>query len=296
MAIAADGAPAPAGDPVPFPSPHPHTPPGTTRLQLVLALFVAVLLAGLLGFTTTRPAESEPGPLALGGVVGSVARDLGRDPAAPTTAEPTTTAGTWSNTTVVEDLGPLPDPLPSDPYAPTPQIVLGQIEIPKLAVVGNIQEGMTLTAINRGPGHWPGTPLPGGEGNMVIAGHRTTYSKPFARLDELTAGDKVVFRMPDGVFVYEVRGVIVVPAANIGIAAQTRGTHTATLFACHPRGSATHRIVAKLRLLGPDGRPIDADASLPPVSAGSDPHTGTTLLVRNTGAASGGDPLGAAGG
>jgi len=172
--------------------------------------------------------------------------------------------------------------------------VLARIEIPKLGVVGDLQEGITLTAINRGPGHWPGTPQPGGIGNMVVAGHRTTYSKPFARLDELVGGDKVVFRTSAGTFVYQVRGVIVVPAQNIGIATQAKGIHTATLFACHPRGSATQRIVAKLELLGPDGRPVDPESSLPPINFGSDPVTGSTLVVRNTGQAPArsGDPFG----
>ncbi len=132
---------------------------------------------------------------------------------------------------------------------------------------------------------------------MTIAGHRTTYSKPFGRIDELVAGDQVVFRTPGATFVYEVRGVIIVPAANIGIATQTRGVHVATLFACHPRGAATHRVVAKLKLMGPDGRQVDPESKLPPIDEGSHPVTGSTLVVRNTGAASGsGDPLGATSG
>jgi sortase (surface protein transpeptidase) len=113
-----------------------------------------------------------------------------------------------------------------------------------------------------------------------VAGHRTTYSKPFADLDQLVAGDQVIFTTPEGTFTYEVRGVIIVPESHIGIAAQS-DAHTATLFACHPKGSATHRIVAKLRLLNPDGTPADPDAKLPPVEQGTDPTTDTTLHVRD---------------
>ena len=36
-----------------------------------------------------------------------------------------------------------------------------------------------------------GTPLPGEVGNVGIAGHRTTYGRPFNRMDELRAGDVV---------------------------------------------------------------------------------------------------------
>jgi LPXTG-site transpeptidase (sortase) family protein len=253
-------------------------------LPVALTAFVSLIIAAALGLAVTQTPEpvASASPVHLAGAVGSQADAL-LGPGTPVPDAPETTTSIRPTTTT-EDPGPLPEAPPSDPYAPTPQVVLGQIEIPKLGVVGNIQQGITLTAINRGPGHWPGTPMPGEMGNMVVAGHRTTYSKPFADLDQLVAGDQVVFRTAAGTFVYEVRGVIIVPQANIGIAAQNR-MHTATLFACHPKGSATHRIVAKLKLLGPDGKQVDPEVLLPPVNAGADPHTGTTLMVKDHGAA-----------
>lgn len=245
----------------------------SARLRLALVLFVALVAAVVTGVAATPRADPTEGARAVGALarsMGAQAADLRRQTLPPSTAAPPpapTTTGL-----------PLPDPIPDDPYAPTPEVVLGTLEIPRLGVSAPLQEGITLTAINRGPGHWPGTPMPGGLGNMVIAGHRTTYSKPFNRIDELVAGDRVVFAMPDGPVTYEVRGVIVVPAENIGIAAQS-SAHTATLFACHPKGSATHRIVAKLRLVNPDGTYADPDGALPPLDQGADPVTGTTLLV-----------------
>jgi LPXTG-site transpeptidase (sortase) family protein len=173
---------------------------------------------------------------------------------------------------------PIPEALPEDPYEPTPQVVLGTIEIPKLGITADLQRGMTLTAINRGPGWWPGTAMPGDLGNVVVAGHRTTYTKPFSRLNELAPGDQVIFTTDDGRFVYGVRDVIVVPEAWIDIAAQSFA-HTATLFACHPPGSATHRIVAKLRLLDAGGQPVDSDRALPPIDAEAQ-RTDHTLTVR----------------
>lgn len=197
--------------------------------------------------------------------------------AAPTTGIPATTATVIPAVEVIEAPAlPLPEPIPANFYAPTPEVVMGRLKIPKLGVDEPLQEGITLTAINRGPGWWPGTARPGELGNMVIGGHRTTWSKPFSRLDELVAGDTVIFAMPDGDITYEVRGVIVVPENRIGIANQTYA-HVATLFACHPKGSATHRIVAKLRLLKPDGTPVDQEEWLPPVDYGAEL---TSLVVR----------------
>jgi sortase A len=187
--------------------------------------------------------------------------------AAPAAAEPapSTTGPTTPPTTLPALL--VPEPAPDDPWAPTPDIVIGHIEIPALGIDTDLHQGVTLTAINRGPSHWPGTPEPGGLGNMVIAGHRTTWSKPFADLDQLQPGQQVIFTTPAGRFVYEVRGTMVVPAENIGLISQSYA-HTATLFACHPRGQATHRIVAKLRLLDDTGRPVDADDDLPSMDVG----------------------------
>ena len=272
----------------------PAAPEARSGVRAVLCVFVALVLAVALGLVVTRAdvATVSASPVALAGAIGDEARNLAPVATSALPATNGTTATTRAAvTTTTRDPRPLPDPLPANPYEATPQIVLGQIEIPKLGVVGDLQEGITLTAINRGPGHWPGTAKPGEVGNMVVAGHRTTYTKPFNRLNELVAGDKVIFHMPNGTFTYEVRGVIIVPAANIGIAAVS-DAHIATLFACHPLHSATQRIVAKLELLGPDGKPVDAESALPPVDFGSDPVTGTTLLVRNPSPDSSTPPVG----
>ncbi len=173
---------------------------------------------------------------------------------------------------------PIPEALPTDPYAATPSDVVGHIQIPALGVDEDLQRGITLTAIDRGPGWWPGTAMPGELGNVVVAGHRTTHTKPFADLHLLSQGDHVIFTTPAGQFTYEVRGVIVVPGDWIDIAAQSEA-HTATLFACHPPGSAAERIVAKLRLLGPDGAPVDPDSALPALDAEAQ-RTEHTLVMR----------------
>ena len=178
-----------------------------------------------------------------------------------------------------DDPPPLPIPagLP-DPNADTPVVVIATLAVPRLGLGADVQEGITLAAINRGPAHWPGTALPGQLGNVVIAGHRTIHTKPFAHLDQLQVGDPVVMTTPTGSFTYTVRGTVIVPSEAIDIAAQSYA-HTATLFACHPPGSTRQRIVAKLALLGPDGQPVDAADALPPLDSGSQ-ETQHTLYVR----------------
>ena len=157
---------------------------------------------------------------------------------------------------------PIPDPLP-DPNAPASGIVMGTIAIARIGLLADVQEGMALADIDRGPSHWPGTASPGQLGNMVIAGHRTTYTEPFRHLERLQPGDPVQFVVGGVTWTYATRGVVVVPANAVDIAAQSNA-HTATLFACHPPGQATERIVAKLRLLDAAGQPVDPDTALPP--------------------------------
>jgi len=243
-----------------------------TRLALWLTLFVA-LTTGVL--VAAWPSAADERGRSLGAAAGAVP--------APTTTQTTQTVPTLP-------MLPIPEALPDDPYEPTPQVVLGTIEIPKIDLVDELQQGMSLTAINRGPSWWPGTARPGELGNAVVAGHRTTYDRPFYRLHELAPGDEVIFTTAAGRFVYAVRDVIVVPEHWIDIAAQSHA-HTATLFACHPIGSAAERIVAKLRLLTADGRPVDADAALPAIDAEAQ-RTDHTLFVRGRAeVVSGADPL-----
>ena len=120
----------------------------------------------------------------------------------------------------------------------------GHIEIPAIGLSHATYEGIDLPTINHGPSHWPGTAAPGRPGNTVFAGHRTTYSRPFWAINELAAGDEVVFTTPAGRFTYRVTRTFVVSWRDTSIVDQTKDA-TFTIFACHPRGSARQRYVAK---------------------------------------------------
>jgi len=192
--------------------------------------------------------------------------------------EPTTTAASGVRITADDPPAlPIPDDLP-DPNATTPPVVLGRIAIARLGLDTAMWEGISLAAIDRGPGHWPHTALPGQLGNLVVAGHRTTFTQPFRHLELLQPGDLVRFDVDGVTTSYATRGVVVVPANAVDIAAQSY-SHTATLFACHPPGQATQRIVAKLRLVDADGAAVDPDSALPALDDGSQAG-GHVLTVR----------------
>ena len=134
-------------------------------------------------------------------------------------------------------------------------------ESPRLDVDVVVVEGTTLSALQAGAGHYPKTPLPGEKGNVAIAGHRTTYGKPFNRMDELRPGDRVILTTPIARHIYEIEGPPHIVEYNDWSVIRRypkRGSFL-TLTSCHPEGSADYRIVARARLIHSDT--IVAEAS-----------------------------------
>ena len=128
---------------------------------------------------------------------------------------------------------------------------LTRLEIPKFDVDVVVVEGVSLAALRAGAGHYPDTPLPGEAGNVAIAGHRTTYGRPFLRMDELVAGDKVVLTTPIARHVYEITGApfIVEPTDWSPIERFPAKGSFLTLTSCHPEGSADYRIIVRAKLV-----------------------------------------------
>jgi sortase A len=131
---------------------------------------------------------------------------------------------------------------------------LGRIEMDSIGVSSVVVAGTDGASLRRGPGHYPGTSLPGAGGTVAIAGHRTTYGAPFRRLDRLDRGDRVQLRMPYGRFTYEVERRRIVPPTATWVTRRV-GYDRLVLSACHPLYSAAQRIVVFARLIA--ARPRD---------------------------------------
>ena len=83
---------------------------------------------------------------------------------------------------------------------------MAKIEIPRIGVDWIVVEGVDVADLRKGPGHYPGTALPGVRGNVAIAGHRTTYGAPFQDINELDPGDEIILTTVTGRYVYRVTG------------------------------------------------------------------------------------------
>jgi sortase A len=129
---------------------------------------------------------------------------------------------------------------------------LALIRIPRLGKDYHyvVIEGVTVADLRKGPGHYPGTAMPGGIGNFVVSGHRTTYAAPFNRVDELRDGDKILVDTRDEQFVYKVTGEKVVLPTQVDVTEPVPFHSGAkptkrliTLTTCHPKYSAAHRLI-----------------------------------------------------
>jgi sortase A len=124
---------------------------------------------------------------------------------------------------------------------------LGRIGITRIGANFVFVAGTGKNSLKKGPGHYDRSPLPGLPGTVAIAGHRTTYSAPFRRMNKLRRGDKITLTMPYGRFTYKVEGLRVVLPGNVGVLKHVRHNRL-VLTTCTPVDSAAKRLVATARL------------------------------------------------
>jgi sortase A len=110
-----------------------------------------------------------------------------------------------------------------------------------------VVQGTDTATLQKGPGHYTATPIPGQHGTVAIAGHRTTYLAPFRRINEIRDGDEIRVEMPYAAFTYTVEKHEIVDPSEVGIIKPV-GYPRLVLTACHPLYSAAQRwaVFAKL--------------------------------------------------
>lgn len=148
------------------------------------------------------------------------------------------------------------------PVVPTPAIgeTFATIHVPRWGAgyVKPISEGVSRREVldRLGIGHYPGTVMPGQVGNFSIAGHRTTYGKPFADVDRLQTGDALIVQTADAWFIYEVTATKIVKPTDVYVIGpnplnpgNAPTAASITLTTCHPKYSAAQRYIVHGELL-----------------------------------------------
>lgn len=146
-----------------------------------------------------------------------------------------------------------------EPAEPTPEMEqttpvsgeiagIGILTIPRIDAKLPITAGVTEEQLKVSEG-WVTQSAPiGGEGNAVIAGHRSyTYGRHFNRLGELEAGDEIRYTTAEGVdMTFLVSEILTIePGDPATFAAPPEGVSQLTLYTCTPIREATHRLLVR---------------------------------------------------
>jgi sortase A len=121
---------------------------------------------------------------------------------------------------------------------------VGRIEISTIGLQAMILEGIDDGTLRRAVGHIPGTPLPGQQGNVAIAGHRDTF---FRALRNIRKDDEITLATLSGSYCYRVDSIRVVSPEDIEVLDDSDGA-ILTLVTCYPFsfvGSAPKRFIVR---------------------------------------------------
>lgn len=133
---------------------------------------------------------------------------------------------------------------PAEPHLPVIGEVIGQIEIPTLAMKAVILQGDSPGVLRKGVGHLPETPMPGEWGNAALAGHRDTF---FRSLRQIRTGDVITLRTIRRTYQYRVESARIVSPTDISVL-ESSDRRELTLVTCFPFnyvGAAPNRFIVR---------------------------------------------------
>jgi sortase A len=114
-----------------------------------------------------------------------------------------------------------------------------------------------LQALHNGVVHYPGTALPGQQGNVVIFGHSSgqwwapgNYKFVFTLLNKAAIGDRIFLDYQGKRYIYRVYNTKVVPPTDLSVLNQG-SNNTLTLITCTPVGTSTNRLIVQAQQIVP---------------------------------------------
>ncbi len=137
------------------------------------------------------------------------------------------------------------------PQAPHTGQLLGRLEIAQIGLSVPVLENYDTATLIRGVGHVPGTAVPGGLGNLVLAGHRDTFFRPLRRVQPGMAINMVA---PGGLWHYVIDRTEVVTPDQVRVL-DIGDVPEMTLITCYPFefiGSAPKRFIVHAHLVSVD--------------------------------------------
>lgn len=110
------------------------------------------------------------------------------------------------------------------------------LDIPAINLKAGIVEGVSQRSLSKGVAHYPNTPMPGEDGNVVLAGHDSGKMPIFRKLHKLNNGDRINVTYKTKVYEYVVTGKRVVKPSQTDIL-DSSDAKTITLFTCTEKGN-----------------------------------------------------------
>jgi len=154
------------------------------------------------------------------------------------------------------------------------------LEIPAIRLHQVVVEGTSAADLMNGPGHMPGTAIPGTVGNSVIAARRVTFGAPFGPLTQLRRGDRI--RVVDGVgsSTYKVTRLLTVTSGQRDVVTPTTDDRI-TLISSDSSLVTSGRLAVVGKLVGPPFVVPGAAAALPGYELGlaGDPAAGGLTVL-----------------
>lgn len=150
----------------------------------------------------------------------------------------------------VAGLGAATEVIPPDDRIVIPKI---NVNVP-LIFPSSSETDALLAELDRGVIHYPGTAMPGDEGNVFISGHSSqyawsegSYKNIFSLIDELNPDDQIIVYFQQKKFVYNVTGQTIVSPNDFSVLDETGG-YGLSLMTCWPVGTLARRLVVKAEL------------------------------------------------
>lgn len=154
-------------------------------------------------------------------------------------------------------------PIIIDPTAkvgPESLIIIPKInvEVPVVYNTPSIAEADIQASLENGVVHYPTTPKPGENGNVVVVGHssnnllnRGKYKFAFVLLNRLEVGDTITMQYNSKRYVYKVYEKIIVKPDEVGVLGPTDKKASLSLITCDPPGTSINRLVVRAEQISP---------------------------------------------
>lgn len=155
-------------------------------------------------------------------------------------------------------------PIIMDPNAkvgPESLIIIPKInvEVPVVYDAASTAEKDIQAELENGVVHYPTTPVPGQDGNVVIVGHSSNnlfnsgkYKFAFVLLNKLQEGDTITMQYEGKRYVYKVYQKEIVKPTDTSVLGPADKKATLTLITCDPPGTSINRLIVVAEQISPD--------------------------------------------